>query len=126
MENVSYLDKKWIKMMQYGAHLGCHQLPERSFFIHGYQFPICARCTGVLIGQMIGTIMFIGGIKLSIYQILCFIAIMGIDWSIQALKLKMSTNLRRVVTGFTCGIGMTYLFIMCIKWMIVTMKYIFV
>ncbi|MGG7175281.1 DUF2085 domain-containing protein [Clostridium neonatale] len=25
---------------------GCHQLPDRSFFIRSYQFPICARCTG--------------------------------------------------------------------------------
>ncbi|MBS5794738.1 MAG: DUF2085 domain-containing protein [Clostridiales bacterium] len=26
-----------------------HQIPERSFFIKGYQMPICARCVGVII-----------------------------------------------------------------------------
>jgi uncharacterized membrane protein len=25
----------------------CHQRPERSFFVDGYQFPVCARCTGL-------------------------------------------------------------------------------
>src|SRR6267142_3018813 len=25
----------------------CHQLPERSFFIAGHQFAVCARCTGL-------------------------------------------------------------------------------
>ena len=28
----------------------CHQLPERSFFIAGYPFAVCARCTGVYFG----------------------------------------------------------------------------
>jgi uncharacterized membrane protein len=25
----------------------CHQRPERSFFLNGDQFPVCARCTGL-------------------------------------------------------------------------------
>jgi len=25
----------------------CHQKPERSFFIFGFQFFLCARCTGI-------------------------------------------------------------------------------
>jgi uncharacterized membrane protein len=28
----------------------CHQRPERSFFIHGQQLPVCARCTGLYLG----------------------------------------------------------------------------
>ena len=28
----------------------CHQMPERSFFIDGYQFAVCTRCTGVYFG----------------------------------------------------------------------------
>jgi hypothetical protein len=28
----------------------CHQLQERSFFIRGRQMPLCARCTGILLG----------------------------------------------------------------------------
>lgn len=36
-----------------GNNSGCHQLAERSFFYKGYQFPVCARCTGVTIGQFL-------------------------------------------------------------------------
>ena len=35
------------------GHL-CHQRPERSFFIGKYQFPFCARCSGILFGVLIG------------------------------------------------------------------------
>jgi uncharacterized membrane protein len=31
------------------SHL-CHQIPERSFFIAGHQFAVCARCTGIYAG----------------------------------------------------------------------------
>ncbi|MEI3349189.1 MAG: DUF2085 domain-containing protein [Dysosmobacter sp.] len=36
-----------------GHTLGCHQRPDRSFFFHGKQFPVCARCTGVFLGECI-------------------------------------------------------------------------
>jgi uncharacterized membrane protein len=32
------------------SSFGCDQIPEHSFFWNGYQFPICARCLGVLLG----------------------------------------------------------------------------
>jgi uncharacterized membrane protein len=28
----------------------CHQIPERSFYIAGYPFAVCARCTGLYVG----------------------------------------------------------------------------
>ena len=28
----------------------CHQRPERSFFLHAQQLPVCARCTGLYVG----------------------------------------------------------------------------
>jgi hypothetical protein len=31
----------------------CHRLPERSFFIKGHQFPVCARCTGFYTGLIV-------------------------------------------------------------------------
>jgi uncharacterized membrane protein len=35
----------------YGAFaVFCHQLPERSYFIDGYQLAVCSRCTGIYAG----------------------------------------------------------------------------
>jgi uncharacterized membrane protein len=34
----------------------CHQLPERSFHVGGFQLPVCARCLGIYAGLTIGTL----------------------------------------------------------------------
>jgi uncharacterized membrane protein len=36
----------------------CHQRPERSFHIAGYQFAVCARCTGLYSGFAIATLFY--------------------------------------------------------------------
>ena len=36
----------------------CHQIPERSFFIFGHQFAVCARCTGIYAGFTVATILY--------------------------------------------------------------------
>lgn len=46
------------KLMVFGQNMGCHQMPERSFFIRGKQFPVCARCTGVFLGNIAAYVMF--------------------------------------------------------------------
>lgn len=34
----------------------CHQLPDRSFHIAGVQLPVCARCTGLYLGALLGIV----------------------------------------------------------------------
>jgi uncharacterized membrane protein len=34
----------------------CHQLPDRSFHLHGVQLPVCARCVGVYGGAAVGSV----------------------------------------------------------------------
>jgi uncharacterized membrane protein len=34
----------------------CHQLPERSFYVEGFQLPVCARCFGLYAGAAAGSI----------------------------------------------------------------------
>lgn len=36
----------------------CHQIPERSFFIAGHQFAVCARCTGLYAGFTVATLCY--------------------------------------------------------------------
>ena len=97
-------DKQWIKLMEIGDTLGCHQMPERSFFIKGFQFPVCARCTGVIISAIIATILFVKK-KLPIGICIAMSSVMLLDWGIQYLKIKESTNARRLITGLIGGFG---------------------
>ena len=101
-------DKQWIKLMEMGDRLGCHQMPERSFFVKGYQFPVCARCTGVLISSVLATLLFFKK-KLPISLCVALSSVMLFDWGIQYLKIKESTNIRRLVTGLIGGFGYTTL-----------------
>lgn len=110
------LDKKWLKFMEIGKKLGCHQRSDRSFSIKGYQFPVCARCTGVLVGYVLAipTILFLKS-NIWIYISVSFCSIMFIDWYIQFLRVKESTNFRRFITGILGGIGIVLIFALIIK-----------
>ncbi|WP_250277771.1 DUF2085 domain-containing protein [[Clostridium] colinum] len=82
----------------------CHCMPDRSFFYKGKQFPICARCTGQLIGVIVG-IIFIVKLKdiKGIYIILLTMPLI-LDGFIQLLTNYESNNIKRVITGFLLGI----------------------
>ncbi|MCR5212854.1 MAG: DUF2085 domain-containing protein [Eubacterium sp.] len=101
--------------MELGALTGCHQMESRSFSFKGYQFPVCARCTGLFVGQMSAIGFIIAGIRIPIIGNILLMAVMGIDWLIQKLKIKMSSNIRRLITGIMCGIGVTYLYFYVIR-----------
>ena len=111
------MNKFYKFLMEAGYAAGCHQMPERSFFYRGHQFPVCARCTGVIVGQILGGIGF-QFLTLSYDTIgfLCFI--MFFDWWLQRVGLLQSTNLRRFITGILCGfaVGNTYARIICYLW----------
>jgi uncharacterized membrane protein len=96
---------QWMKLMLYGEKLGCHQRPDRSFFINGYQMPVCARCTGVMIGYLLAFPLFF----LHSFSWLVSLAGCGsllLDWGLQAMKLKNSSNTRRLLTGLSGGYGL--------------------
>ncbi len=95
--------------MQFGKRLGCHQMAERSFFFKGYQFPVCARCTGVVFGEIVAVICLIF-IKIEWWINLLFLIPMGIDWGLQFLKIVNSDNFRRVITGLLGGFGLTFIY----------------
>lgn len=105
VQKVTTGTKIWIIMMKIGATIGCHQRADRSFFWKGHQFPICARCTGVLIGYILALIAINFFLPDFLLGIICC-CIMFWDWLIQFIKIKESTNVRRFITGILGGYGL--------------------
>ncbi len=109
MENVMFnWEKTWIKLMNFGAKIGCHQMPERSFFIKGYQFPICARCSGAFLGEIIAVLLILLKINVNILWAIILLLTMGLDWFLQQINWIESNNIRRLITGILGGFGITY------------------
>lgn len=92
-------------------NMGCHQLPERSFFFRGKKFPVCARCTGVAIGQFSTIILFFFTININLFISMLFMLVMFIDWFVQYKFNIESTNGRRLITGILGGAGLTALYL---------------
>jgi len=88
----------------------CHRLPSRSFFYKGVQFPICARCTGICIGYVIGIILAFFNALPFFYAFILTIP-MVVDGTGQLLNRWISNNNRRLVTGILGGIGIVFMFI---------------
>ncbi len=108
------MSRLWSSILSFiiiiGNNSGCHQLPERSFFYKGKQFPVCARCTGVFIGQ-VSALLFMLLISIIPPAIsLTFLFIMGLDWFIQYIGFLKSNNIRRFVTGILGGFGLFNLY----------------
>lgn len=104
---------RWKKLMYLGGRIGCHQMPERSFFIHGYQFPLCARCTGLLIGYIISiATWYLVDISPLCSAIICIPLV--VDGITQYIHWRESNQVLRLITGVLCGVGSVRLEIMVI------------
>ncbi|GIW23679.1 MAG: hypothetical protein KatS3mg068_2686 [Candidatus Sericytochromatia bacterium] len=87
------------------ANSGCHRDPSRSFFYKDIQYPVCARCTGVILGQvsslflLIIMYLFKINIILNIYTIIFVLFLMfpmGIDWFLQEFFNILSNNIKKI------------------------------
>lgn len=84
---------------------GCHCRDDRSFYYHGEKFPICARCTGELVGMLIGLF------SCFFFQppfcvVLLLLLPMILDGVLQLATVYESNNLRRLWTGILFGYGL--------------------
>lgn len=100
-------DEIWIGMMEWcSKYWGCHQLPERSFFWKGYQFPVCARCTGMIVGYIASLIYGTFFEKLKVIIEIIFIIPMLVDGTLQLFTQYRSNNAKRFTTGLLAGFGL--------------------
>lgn len=103
---------KWLPIV-----FGCHCRDDRSFYYHGRKFPICARCTGILLGFIVSFLVnLIAGIILKIQLesgIIDFLFLIPLiaDGIIQYRTNYISNNRKRFVTGVLFGYGFISLFI---------------
>lgn len=87
----------------------CHQLPERSFFIKGHPFAVCARCTGIYAGFAAATVLY--PLVRSLRQTEAparkwlFIAAtpLAIDFAIEFSGIGHNTHSSRLFTGALLG-----------------------
>ncbi|HDX9622716.1 TPA: DUF2085 domain-containing protein [Bacillus anthracis] len=86
----------------------CHRRSDRSFLKLQKYTPLCARCTGMLIGILMFPIYFYITLSFLFAIILSFSAQIPllIDGFTQKWKWRSSTNLLRVTTGVLSGNGM--------------------
>ena len=95
---------KWLPII-----FGCHCKDERSFHYKGRKFPICARCTGELVGMIVSLISCFF-FRLPIWVCILMLVPLIVDGTIQMFTKYESNNLKRFVTGVLFGYGLLMLF----------------
>ena len=87
----------------------CHQLPERSFYLAGHQFAVCARCTGLYVGFAAASLGYplVRSLKRTDTParrwLLLAAAPMAIDVGLDMLGVWKNTHLSRLITGLLLG-----------------------
>lgn len=97
----------------------CHQLPERSFFAAGIQFPVCARDTGMYLGFVVALsllMLMARGSRRPGFPAGWSAAAMGVlfgtlvvDGLTSYTGLRETTNLIRLATGVAAGFALASL-----------------
>lgn len=72
--------------------------------------PVCARCFGALLGQML-SLLEPHFVKLEWGILLLLSFPMLLDWCLQEYAGVLSNNLRRCVTGILCGYALGSLYL---------------
>jgi uncharacterized membrane protein len=90
------------------SHL-CHQLPERSFFLEGHPFAVCARCTGIYAGFAGAAVVYPLARSLRRIEtpprkwLFLAAAPLAIDFAIEFSGISHNTHSSRLVTGALLG-----------------------
>lgn len=83
----------------------CHQLPERSFYIAGHQFAVCARCTGLYAGTTFAILFYplVRPIRTAVTPprkwLFVAAAPLAVDFSLGFLGIWENTHTSRLLSG---------------------------
>ncbi|MBD3342377.1 MAG: DUF2085 domain-containing protein [Candidatus Lokiarchaeota archaeon] len=83
----------------------CHRIPERSFFFRGKQFPLCSRCTGIVLGYWLYPFFIFNLIRLPLLILILLHLPLFLDGITQIFCSRESTNSLRFITGFFAGMS---------------------
>ena len=99
----------WALPIYHAFSLVCHQIPERSFFIAGHPFAVCARCFGLYAGFTLATIAYplVSSLKKTDapprkWLFLAAVPLL-IDYGLGAFGIWNNTHTSRFLTGALLG-----------------------
>lgn len=97
---------KWIVYL-----VPCHRMKSRCLTIKGYTLPICARCTGILLGYLFFPLLFVFDLHFPLWMGILLNFPMVLDGWTQKKKFRMSNNTLRLSTGIVSGLGQSIIIV---------------
>lgn len=89
----------------------CHRMKSRSLTIKGYTLPICARCTGILLGYLFFPFLFVFELYFPLWLGIAFNFPMVLDGWTQKRQFRKSNNPLRLITGIVSGLGQSIIIV---------------
>lgn len=84
----------------------CHQRPERSPHLWGWQFPLCWRCSGILVGLICFVLLLIATRRLPTLKLSIALCLpLPLDVLLAMAGVWSGANTVRCVTGVMWGVG---------------------
>ena len=87
----------------------CHGIPSRCIELFGAPMPLCARCTGIYAGMLVGILIFwaVPLLRERVMRGFALAAVtpLALDGLTQLTGLRESTNPLRIATGIVAGLA---------------------
>lgn len=96
---------------RYIAYFGklplCNKRYERAPHINNFCFPLCWRCTGLILGVILNAL-FLYRLNMNLQTRFILFTPLLVDSGIQYIgKVYESNNLKRIISGLLCGIALS-------------------
>ena len=97
----------------------CNLNERHGFYIGAFCFPLCVRCTAIILSLIIttflqGLLKYIPSKKMLFISAVCIFFCL-LDGCLQYFFTIESTNIRRLLTGLSCGFGISTIITSIIK-----------